>query len=245
MSELTKAEQKRQAREEELIDLALEITTKEGFGALTMEKLTARSSYSKGTIYNHFTNKEDCLSAITARAGNKLLRLFSKAAAYPGSLREKALASHYSYYIFSLIEPQLFMALLATKTQEVREKSSEERMCLCNQLDTSITDLCEQTMRMAVEAGDLKLRDSISFESLSFANWAGAFGMNALIASVQAVAIEKMQKDDLIFNSINILLDGMNFHPLSDQYNYKNTWQTLREDYFAEELQTINNEAIS
>lgn len=235
-SGLTKAEQKRQLREQELIDLALVIAVEEGFAALTMEKLTARSNYSKGTIYNHFANKEDCLSAITHQAGSQIFALFSKAFEFPGRLREKALAVHFSYYLFSIVKPELFMALIATKTQAVRDKSSAQRNCLCDQMDKSITDMSDSMMRLAIDQGDLKLRASIPFESLSFANWAHIFGVNTLISSVQGLAMERMDKDSLVLHSINLILDGMNYHPLSDEFDYQTTWNKLKNEYFAQEL---------
>lgn len=60
----TKKQQAIADREVELILLAKGIVQKEGFANLTMDKLTAASSYSKGTIYNHFCSKEDVVLAL-------------------------------------------------------------------------------------------------------------------------------------------------------------------------------------
>jgi hypothetical protein len=45
-------------RQDELLVIAEQLVTEQGFANFTMDKLTAHSSYSKGTIYNHFNSKE-------------------------------------------------------------------------------------------------------------------------------------------------------------------------------------------
>lgn len=57
-SGLTKKQQAIADREVELIQLAKSLVQEQGFANLTMDKLTSASSYSKGTIYNHFCSKE-------------------------------------------------------------------------------------------------------------------------------------------------------------------------------------------
>ncbi len=57
-SGLTKKQQAIADREVELVQLAKSLVQEQGFANLTMDKLTAASSYSKGTIYNHFVAKK-------------------------------------------------------------------------------------------------------------------------------------------------------------------------------------------
>ncbi|MEF1308012.1 TetR/AcrR family transcriptional regulator, partial [Vibrio owensii] len=52
VSGLTKKQQAIADREVELIQLAKSLVQEQGFANLTMDKLTAASPYSKGTIYN-------------------------------------------------------------------------------------------------------------------------------------------------------------------------------------------------
>lgn len=63
-SGLTKKQQAIADREIELIQLAKSLVQEQGFANLTMDKLTASSPYSKGTIYNHFCSKEDVILAL-------------------------------------------------------------------------------------------------------------------------------------------------------------------------------------
>ncbi len=61
---LTKKQQAIADREVELVQLAKTIVEEQGFTNLTMDRLTALSAYSKGTIYNHFCSKEDVIIAL-------------------------------------------------------------------------------------------------------------------------------------------------------------------------------------
>ncbi len=63
-SGLTKKQQAIADREVELVQLAKSLVQEQGFANLTMDKLTAASPYSKGTIYNHFCSKEDVILAL-------------------------------------------------------------------------------------------------------------------------------------------------------------------------------------
>lgn len=86
---LSKSEQKKAEREEELVDLAVSILNEDGFGGMSLEKLAAQSCYSKGTIYNHFSSKEDCLSALCIRAVSFIMTVFKRALEFKGCSREK------------------------------------------------------------------------------------------------------------------------------------------------------------
>lgn len=95
----------RQQREAQLLQLARHIVQQEGFAALTMDRLTALSDVSKGTIYNHFCSKEDVLTALSISCLQRLHLLFQLAVQQGTHSRECALALHYSYCLFGESEP--------------------------------------------------------------------------------------------------------------------------------------------
>ena len=74
-------------RQLELIDIAREIIESEGLNALAMDKVSALSDYSKGTVYNHFSCKEDLLVAVSNESLKDLQALFSKLDTYKGNAR--------------------------------------------------------------------------------------------------------------------------------------------------------------
>jgi len=88
-----------------------------------MDKLTAKSNYSTGTIYNHFSCKEDVLSAIDINClvENNYLPV-------PLSLKVmlKDVLLHY-IMLNACLKPEQFVCILSCKTNNVTEKASTRR----------------------------------------------------------------------------------------------------------------------
>ncbi len=238
---LSKSEQKKVDREEELVDLAVTILNEHGFAGLSLEKLTAKSCYSKGTIYNHFSSKEDCLSALCIRAVSSILDLFMRALTFNGNSREKAVAVHYAYQLYSHLEPTLFMAVLSSKAPGVREKTSIERTEVMDTLEFEINNFSDAMFRNAVADGSMQLPAHLSVETLTFSNWAMSFGTNALATSaIEAKAVNRLDPNTLLLQNISILLDGMNWQPLSKDWDYQKTWQRVENEIFADDVHLLS-----
>ena len=62
-------------REHEIMALAEQIMESDGFSALTMDKVVAGSSCSKGTVYNHFGSKEDLICGLCIKSMREMLVL--------------------------------------------------------------------------------------------------------------------------------------------------------------------------
>lgn len=241
MTDLSKAELKRLAREEELIDLAVDIVHELGVAGLTLEKLTSRSAYSKGTIYNHFSSREDCIAGLCQRGIVSILKLFEKAASYPGNLREKAIAVHFAYRLYARLEPALFLVILSSKAPGMRAKTSEQRSLAMDVLEGQINHFSDSMFQLAIDEGVLT-NPGVSVETMSFANWAMSFGTNALACSAsESIAVSRLDADAMLLDNINILLDGLGWQPLSGDWDYRLTWQKLEQEFFAEELQQLSN----
>jgi AcrR family transcriptional regulator len=239
---LSKSEQKQVNREQELVDLAVLILNQEGFAGLSLEKLTAKSCYSKGTIYNHFSSKEDCVSALCIRAVSSILELFKRAVTFAGCSREKTVAVHYAYQLYARLEPTLFMAVLSSKAPGVREKTSLERIQIIDTLEFEINNFSDAMFRNAVADGSLNIPLHLSIETLTFSNWAMSFGTNALeVSAGEAKAINRLDPNTLLLQNISILLDGMNWQPLAKDWDYQKTWQRVEEEIFADDIQLIKS----
>ena len=59
MNPLNRKQRERIEREQLILDAARNIINQEGWEHLTMERVAAAVEYSKGTVYNHFSSKED------------------------------------------------------------------------------------------------------------------------------------------------------------------------------------------
>lgn len=240
MITLTRKEQNFLDREKELINLALDIMHDDGFAALTMDKLTTRSDYSKGTIYNHFSCKEDVLSALGITCLVELSSLFSRAIAFKGTIRERLIAVHFAYMLNARLKPDLFMCALSCKTSTVSEKASEKHQLVSIEKETQLMTLLNNLVVEAVQAGDLDKLKIQSIEAVTFCNWSMSFGTLAIMMHAEdAQIVKKLDMQETLLHNICITLDGLSWKPLSSEWDYNKTIKRIKEEIFAEEIKLL------
>ena len=239
-----KFKNKRQAaiadREQELLAIAERLMGTEGFSGLTMDKLVAACNYSKGTVYNHFSSKEDLLCALCIKGTKLGMQITKRALTFDGNSRERCFAVHFAQRIHGLSHPTLYLCMLTGKTPAVREKASPTRLKELEALEAEMPQICTQVFDDGLADGSLSVSMGVGIDSLSFANWAISFGTNALMIEA-ADALEAKQLDlnyVLLFN-VSIMLDGMGWKPLSHQWDYKKTWQRIATEIFSEEMAAL------
>lgn len=238
----TKRQQAIADREQELLVLAEHIILEQGISNLTMDKLVAASDYSKGTVYNHFSSKEDLFCALCVKCIKLLLTRFSKISQFEGNSREKVLACHYAYRLHVLMNPTLFAITILSQSPAVQEKCSKERLDEHRKLDQQATAIIDELHKEAVDQGDLRVSIGVSVNSLVFASWAMSFGTNSLLAvATNLETIQRLEMDNTLLVNVSLLMDGMGWQPLSTEFDYQQTWQRIGREIFADELQELQN----
>ncbi|MBB3061943.1 TetR/AcrR family transcriptional regulator [Microbulbifer rhizosphaerae] len=223
-----KARELRQ-REEMLLDTALEMLEKDGFATMTMDKLARRSEYSKGTIYNHFASKEDLLTALCLRGFDIQLQLYRSTRDFEGTSREKMLALYYGYYLYARQHPTLFMCVLSGQSPNVIEKTSPERIAMRRQKEREVAAICDRVVAEALVNGDIPADRERIVGELTFANWAIAFGTTALLlAAEQAYSIARLDQTSSLLTNAGLVMDGIGWHPLSDSWDYRQSWSRIQ-----------------
>lgn len=246
MNTLTRKERNFLEREQELINLALNIMHENGFAGLSMDKLTARSDYSKGTIYNHFTCKEDVLSAIGITCLVELDSLFSRAMAFQGNTRERLIAVNYAYMLNARLNPEQFMCVLSCKTSSVAEKASEKHQRISIEKEKKLMALLNGLVREAETTGDLAISNSgsNSIDTVTFCIWSMSFGTLALLMrAAEAQIIKKLNVQEALLNNINVTLNGLGWQPLSPKWDYSDTIIRIQTEIFATEMALLQQQS--
>lgn len=227
-------------REQELLQIAYKLVEAEGYANLTMDKLTAASPYSKGTIYNHFSSKEDVITALCNAALRHEISLFKKAELFNGSSREKALALHQAYLLAAQMQPILFNCVLTAKSPWVQEKSSAARLTAQQELEKEVTEMVDQLLQQAIDANELQPKPGATVDLMAFANWAISFGGIALLSSAsETYSIERLQGAHPFLFNLNCMLDGMNWLPQSKDWDYSQSWLRIEQEIFSAEIQML------
>src|SRR5262245_12250553 len=89
MSTLTRKQREIQQREERILEESRKLLLEEGYHGLSMDRIAEVLEYSKGTIYQHFPNKEEILLALANQSMERRLDLFRRAASFKGGSRER------------------------------------------------------------------------------------------------------------------------------------------------------------
>lgn len=231
------------AREEEIMHTALNIMAEQGVAGLTIDKIVAKLPYSKGTVYNHFTCKEDLLTGLCNRHCGTLTEMFQRASEFEGSSREKMFAIGIAYKLHSLLYPTEFMLVISAKTPSVREKSTAKRQEEHLALEQAILGIMLKIISDGLSSGDLALQPHLSPAQVAFSLWAMSFGTIALLhESLDRCTVRsEMELERELINHCNLLLDGLQWKPFTADHDWLETLKRLKEEIFKDEVAELSS----
>lgn len=237
-------EQSFKAREQEIIDASLALIDALGIENITMDKVVAAVPYAKGTVYKHFIGKEDLFLAMGKQAIKVFFDLFNRAVTYGGSTRERMTLVLLAYLIFSILHPVLFNALQSTKSPSVFNKASEARQTEIRALEEKLITLIHMLVEQAISEGSLQLPKNFTVHQVCFYMWSAAFGTINLLVEPSEEIDKRAGRDGLVVeqelvNQSNLLLDGMQWQPLSSEKDHQQSLATALQKIFANELATM------
>jgi len=201
-------------REAQILRLARPILLREGYQALTMERLAAVMEYAKGTLYNHFPNKEEIVLALAIESMGLRFQLFQAAADGSSISRNRLMAIGAACELYTQDYSDHFAIEDWIRNTTIWDKSSSRRQELILQCESRCMDVVAGIVRDAVEAGDLTLSPSLSAEEMIFGFWSLNYGSQVLAAtspSLSSLGIRDAPK--AIRHHCCILMNGFGWKP--------------------------------
>ncbi|MCA9129606.1 MAG: TetR/AcrR family transcriptional regulator [Planctomycetales bacterium] len=183
MAVLSRKQREIQEREQRILSLARPILVEQGYQALSMDRLAAQMEYAKGTLYNHFPNKEEIVVALAVESLELRRKMFERASILRATPRERMMAVGCSCEVYSSACAEHFAVEQMLRNAVIWEKSSNKRQDLIRQCELRSMDLVAGIVRDAVAVGDLQLPNEMTAEELVFGFWSLTYGSHALIAS--------------------------------------------------------------
>lgn len=225
-------------RENKIIEATISLIKKSGIENITMDKVVAQVPFSKGTVYKHFSGKEDLLLAISNHAINVLVDLFIRAYQFKGGARERMLLLNFSYLIYAILYPEFFQSMLCAKSQSILGKSSEERLNEHNILEVKLLTSLYGIIEDGTSEGSLTLPSHMDIQQLCFTNWSTSYGAIALLSGEveQCSGRTNLIVEQELFNSSNLLFDGMDWKPLMKDKNHNQELKVALQALFPQEL---------
>jgi len=243
MNTLDRKQRERQLREKLILDTAKDILNHEGFANLTMERIAADIEYSKGTVYNHFSSKEDIISALGARCMTKLLNLFKRATNYQASSRDRISAIVIAHSLYAQLNPIELQNMQLIKSQAIRQKVSAHMQAEVLQLEQQITSIVIDIVSDAITAADLpnNSEGKRTANGIVFGLWSMSYGANLL--SVSGIPFNRMEMCnplDVMWDNSQRLLDSYQWQPLSNQFDITQKYNEICHNLFNDEISRLN-----
>lgn len=225
-----------QQREKIIVEVARKLLLLHGYFALTMDRLVAKTEYSKGTLYQHFSSKEDVLAAIEAEADVVRSNFFDRAATFKGNARERMTCLGYAYELYFTLYPGHFNSERIIEAPEVQEKISPKRRVSAKSQDEHCFKVMLEMIFSAEIEGNLRLPKGMTAQALCFNLWSATSGAYSKLAA--DFGLPGMTKNELLLSVRHntwLLLDGYLWKPLSSEFEYEKVIKRARKEIFSKE----------
>lgn len=236
----TRKEREWLAREQLILNTAQKILQQHGFHSLTMERIAAEIEYSKGTVYNHFSSKEEIINAISCRCMNKLIDMFSRAQHYPGNHRERIAAIGIAHSLYAQLHPTEIQNMQMLKSADVREKITVTMQQQMLELEQTVTGIVMDIVRDAINAGDIPATQACVPDSIVLGLWSMGYGSNLLhLSGIPFDQLGMQQPLDMMWLNSHKLLDSYQWQPLSHRFDLNELKAKLCNSLYADEIQQL------
>ncbi len=242
VSDLARTRKQREIRQREalILDVARKVLRERGYHDLTMERIARAIEYSKGTIYQHFSSREDILVALVVEESSLRNAMFRRAAAFEGRPRERYGAMILAYELFFRLHPVHFTNASLAHSVPILSKASDARQNALLAGELSCLELAGTLISDAVSCGDLVLAEGVQPQELSFSLWSLQYGTFRILAS--EVPVEFIGIGDpfaTLRRATRCLLDGYGWRPLSNAWDYDETTERILKQVFPEEASQV------
>jgi len=241
MGTLTRKQREIQQREAMLLDVARTLLMEYGFAGLSMDRLAEATEYSKGTIYQHFSTKEDLVAALAVQSLTRRSELFDRAGTFAGRPRERMFAIGVADELFARLHPQYYQSEIIIRMAALQTRADAERCKLLCGRDQTCMKSVREVVAAGIAEGDLALPPPLSAEHVCFAIHSIALGTHLNLYSYGSPvdATKLGPPESLVRDNVQILLDGFGWRPLTTEWDYGQTYRRLIDSLFADELRRL------
>jgi hypothetical protein len=185
--------------------------------------------------------EEIMLADATLQSLCKQIDLFERAARYNGRPRERIVALGEAEELYYRLYPHHYRALQTIRVASQLANPVAKRQDPFQKCESRLISLLVNTILDGVQCRDLCLRNAQRPEELAFTLWVLAFGTRALMDS--RVATSQLGIEDgfrVVRHNTGLLMDALGWQPLSTEWDYNMTIESVRKELFAEELNELS-----
>ncbi|MCB9856687.1 MAG: TetR/AcrR family transcriptional regulator [Phycisphaerales bacterium] len=243
MSVLTRKQREIRQREQQILVVARQMLLERGYLGLNMDRIAEAIGYSKGTVYQHFSSKEDLLAALCVQTKQKRVEFFEKAARFTGKPRERMTAISLAHELFISQFPDYSRSDELLNIESIFAKASECQQDAMREVEGRCVDTVCGIAQDAVTCGDLVMPANWNIYDMIYGLYGMSYGCRAAIKNCTALH-ELMSPDDraALRRNQEALLDGWGWRPLSSDWDYEATRKRAAAEAFGvSELATVSS----
>ena len=217
MVELTRKQREIQERDDLILRVGRQLFIERGYHNVTMDMIAQEVEYSKGTIYQHYNNKEQIISKLCLHFSELLLELFSYVNAVedcPQYLKMQMLLE-IENIIHKRAKPDHALVNLV-KAEAFMTKFDEESVYEMNCHVEMVLKQVLEIVSAAISNGELKLAPGASVMSIALGCWAlieGTFDIVDKHANEEA-GLKPAQVEEVLQNNCLLFLRGSGWHAM-------------------------------
>lgn len=206
-------------REQRFLAAAREQICQDGLLSLQMAKVARRCDYATGTLYQHFSSKEDLLVAICAEMAVTRVGFFQRVADWQASSRERMFAIAVADMLFAHRHPEHFRLSQFVFTEVVWQAASPQRRRHALEVCKPMGLIVERIVNDAIAAGDVDTHGRPPME-MSIGQWTMTLGMHNLVHAEGILDLYDL-KDPyrIMLSQVQMLLNGMNWQPYINPFD--------------------------
>lgn len=229
-----------QEREAKILECARPMFIEGGYNGLNMDRLTSMLEYSKGTIYNHFSCKEEIIITLAIQTLEKRLAMFEKAALFQGTSRERIAAIGTAAELFVKTYPDHFCVEQTIRLDSIWDKTSEERRKVMSNFEHRCIGIVGGIVRDGIARGDVQLGENITPEEIVFGLWSLSVGGSSIITTSNSLGeLGISDPFRMLRRNYNRFLDGIQWQQLSSEVDYDAVFDRVSQEVFGNELSQI------
>lgn len=184
---LSRKQREIQQREAQILAIARPMLVRDGYASLSMDRLAVHMEYAKGTLYNHFPNKEEIVAALAIESLELRRQMFEQASTLEAGSRQRMMAIGAACEKYATECHHHFAVELMLRHSIIWDKASDQRRQVIRTSELRAMGVVAGVVRDAVASGDLHLPE-MTPEEFVFGFWSLTFGSHVLSASSPSLA---------------------------------------------------------
>lgn len=212
-----------------ILSVARKILLEDGYPGLTMDRIAKRMNCSRPPIYEHFTSREDVVIGLAIEDAQQRWKLNKHAVTFKGRCREKLVAIN-EFTFRTYTEHLKILSLL--QPNGIKLKATKKHVETLNDYETRSFDVLTRVVDEAVKIGDLKIPGDQPPSVIAYALLCLTFGSCTFESRTPNIPFQQQTFDRHLATKLGslALLDGLDFQPLTLDWDYARTVKKVRED---------------